>query len=139
MDDVTQGFWPVAGGIAAAVGAVGGIGGVVALINSRSSRRKTYAEADSTEADAASKLTETALTLVQPLQAQVSELRGRVGQLESDQRTQHMLLVEHSVWDHLALARMNESGVALPPIPPLFPPKPNPAASVEVTVTHPEA
>lgn len=132
--DVTQGPWPIIGGVAAAIGTVGGFGGVVALINARSIRTKTYAEADQikaaaegVEADAASKITTAALQLMQPLQTEVARQSGevtklhtRVGQLESDARTQHMLLVEHSVWDHLALARMKDANVDLPPIPPLF-------------------
>lgn len=136
--DVTQGPWPIIGGIAAAVGSVGGLAGVVAVVNAKSIRSKTYAEADqikaaaeSSEADAATKITDAALKLLQPVQTEVSELRGRVNTLETAARTQHMLLVEHSVWDHLALARMRDAGVELPPIPPLFPPA---ASSQETTV-----
>jgi len=146
--DVTQGAWPAVGLIAGAIGTLGGLGGVVALINSRSARTKVYAEAEqiraaaeSSEADAAGKITDAALKLMEPLQTEVSrqsrltgELHTRVGQLESDARTQHMLLVEHSVWDHLALARIKDAGVDLPPIPPLFPPS-APAGASSVT-TH---
>jgi len=145
-----------AGAIAAAVGAVGGLAGLAALIRARAEKRKLDAEADKTDADTAEKLTQIALTLVEPMQREVSrqagiiseqdrrtlELVGRVGQLESDQHTQRMLLVEHSVWDHLALARMADAGIILPEIPPLFPPRPQPApaaASVTVEVTATEA
>jgi hypothetical protein len=139
------------------VGAVGGLAGVSALIKARAERQKLSAEADKvkaetdkTDADAAEKLTQIALTLVEPMQREVSrqagiisqqdtrtlELISRVGQLESDQHTQRMLLVEHSVWDHLALARMKAVGVEdLPPIPPQFPPRTPPAAEVKVEVT----
>jgi len=142
-----------AGAIAAAVGAVGGLAGLAALIRARAEKRKLDAEADKVDADAAEKLTQIALTLVEPMRAEVTrqsgiisqqdqrtlELIGRVGQLESDQHTQRMLLVEHSVWDHLALARMADAGVELPPIPPLFPPHAHadaraPRAQATVTV-----
>ena len=136
--DVTKGMWPLLIALGGIVSTIGGLTGIVALVNSRSARRKTYAEveqikasAESNEADAATKITDAALKLLQPVQREVSELRGRVGQLESDARTQHMLLVEHSVWDHLALARMRDAGVELPPVPPLFPP------TVTVVVTPP--
>jgi len=141
-----------AGAIAAAVGAVGGLAGLSALMKARAEKKKLAAEAgkveaetDKVDADTASQLTDVALRLVQPLSAELNTLRtahattqARVGQLESDQHTQRMLLVEHSVWDHLALARMKDAGVDLPPIPPLFPPNVHtPAtapASTEVTV-----
>jgi hypothetical protein len=77
---------------------------------------------------------------VDPLSRELDSLRlahsttqARVGQLESDARTQHMLLFEHSVWDHLALARLRDADVHMDPIPPLFPPTPTTAAA-EVTV-----
>jgi len=144
----------IAGAIAAAVGGVGGLTGIALVLKARAERAKLAAEAEKlaaesekVEADAASQLTDVALKLVTPLSNELTALRAahsttqaRVGQLESDQRTQHMLLVEHSVWDHLVLARMKDSGVELPPIPPLFPPtapaQPAPAAapSTEVTV-----
>lgn len=125
----------ILGALGTAVGAIGGLAGISAVLNARALKRKTIseagkveAEAEKVEADAASQLTDVALRLVQPLSAELTALRSahattqaRVGQLESDQRTQHMLLVEHSVWDHLALARMADAGVELPAIPPLFP------------------
>lgn len=147
----------ILGALGTAVGAIGGLAGISAVLNARALKRKTIseagkveAEAEKVEADAASQLTDVALRLVQPLSAELTALRSahattqaRVGQLESDQRTQHMLLVEHSVWDHLALARMADAGVELPAIPPLFPPTaPAPTAaapqgqsSVTVAVT----
>lgn len=137
------GAWAVVGAVLAGVGGLGGLAGFGALMNAKASGRKTDAEAeqaraaaDNNEADAATKITDAALRLLDPVQQQVAELRGRVGQLESDQRTQHMLLVEHSVWDHLALARMKDAGVELPPIPPLFPKN---STTVTVEVTQPDA
>jgi len=145
----------IAGAIAAAVGAVGGLTGIALVLKTRAERTKLAAEAEKlsaesekVDADTASQLTDVALRLVEPLSRQLDSLRiehtstqNRVGQLESDAHTQRMLLVEHSVWDHLALARMKDAGVDLPPIPPLFPPQqPAPApATVKVEVTATES
>ena len=142
----------ITGAVAAALGTIGGLAGVTSLLKARAEKRKlaaetekTAAEADKVDADAAAQLTDVALRLVQPLSTELDTLRqshastqARVAQLESDQHTQRMLLVEHSVWDHLALARMQDAGVDLPPIPPLFPPRPNEAGTqVKVEVTTP--
>ena len=124
-----------AGAIAAAIGTIGGLAGLAALLKARAEKKKltaeadkTHAEADKVDADAAAQLTTVALQLVEPLRDEMGNLRARVGQLETDARVQHMLLVEHSVWDHLALARMKAEGVDdLPPIPPLFPARTEPA------------
>ena len=123
------------GALAAAIGAIGGLAGLAALTRARAENRKIDAEAGMVDADAASQLTDVALRLVEPLRDEMGSLRARVGQLETDARVQHMLLVEHSVWDHLALARMKAEGVEdLPPIPPLFPAQPDARAHATVTV-----
>jgi len=167
MDGVT-GVWAIALAVVGAIGTIGGMGGLVALFNANAVRRRTDAEtislksaSEKTDADAADKITDTALKLIAPLEREVqrqaavinqqqaamsltqtqanqtqvtlSQTQARVGQLESDARTQHLLLVEHSVWDHLALMTLKENGVNLPPIPPLFPPS---AVQVATTETH---
>lgn len=113
--DITKGPWPLIFGILAALGGIGGLGGLGALLVAKSQGKKN-------EADAAGSIVNAATALVAPLQGEVGRLTTRVGVLESDAAIQRQLLVEHSVWDHLALARMTDANVELPPVPPLFPP-----------------
>lgn len=92
--------------------AVGG-GGAVSLYKARSERSKN-------DADASKSIAEAATALIDPLRSELGILTGRVATLESEARAQHLLLVEHSVWDHLALTELRRLDVELPPIPPLF-------------------
>lgn len=62
------------------IGAIGGLGGLGALVASLLGRRKLRAEA-------ADVITDTALTLVEPLQRRVRELDGEVTELRRRVRT----------------------------------------------------
>jgi hypothetical protein len=62
------------------IGAVGGLGGLGALVASFLQRKKVRAEA-------ADVITDTALTLVEPLQRRVRELDGEVTELRRKVRT----------------------------------------------------
>ena len=100
-------------------GLIGGLGGVVTLINLPKMRKKQ-------DADTAQVLSNTAVTLVEPLTKQMVELRGRVQHLETYGVLHRQVLGEHAAWDHLAIRRLQQAGVHIDPPPPLFPADPPP-------------
>ena len=80
-------------------------------------------------ADAASVIQDAALELVQPLRADLREVRGeltvyreRVGALERQERDTLHLLATHAGWDMALATAARSAGVAVPDMPPLFPP-----------------
>lgn len=122
----------ISGGFAAllavlgALGGLGGLAGIAALVKSRAESRKT-------DAEGAEAITRAATGLLEPMRHELTSLRSRVQTLEVDQLNQRMLLVEHSVWDHLAVHHLAQAGIDVPPVPPLFVAK-DPTASVEVKI-----
>lgn len=98
----------------AAFGAIGGITGLVALLNSRSLRRKA-------DGDAANAISQAAATLVTPLHDEVTRLSGRLILLERYIERQREILTIHATWDAEAMIRLRDAGIEIGPPPSLFP------------------
>lgn len=101
--------------------AVGG-GGMATLLLLPRSRRKITAESSKIDADAAKVLTGAALALVDPLEQRVTALTVRVEDLEQYKAAQAAVLVTHASWDSMAIIKLQEAGIKIPPAPPLYPP-----------------
>lgn len=66
-----------------AIVAIGGSSSLVLVLRYRADRRKVLADAGKTDAEAAAVLSGAAITLLEPLQAEVSRLTTRVHELEA--------------------------------------------------------
>lgn len=71
-------------------------------------RRRNRAEVSKIDADAAQVIAETAVTLVAPLQAQITALNERVGTLETENESTKAELAAHKTLFGIALGHIRE-------------------------------
>lgn len=69
------------------IGALGGTSALIALLKLRADKRKIFAEAGKSSADAAAVIQGSAVALLQPLHDEIGRLRGEVTELRGQVRT----------------------------------------------------
>lgn len=76
----------IAQGIFTTITALGGLGAVVLLFRVRSENKKLTAEARKADADAVAVLSQSAISLLAPLRAEVAALQSKVSELNAQVR-----------------------------------------------------
>lgn len=99
-------------------------GVVVTVVNAIVSRRKLGAETERTDAEKDQIVTETARGLVADLRQEIDRLKSEIAGLRRDAEEQRRVLILHSAWDLMAVAKIRECKppLELPHPPPLTPP-----------------
>lgn len=99
-------------------------GVVVTVVNAIANRRKLGSELERADADTDRIYTETARGLMSEMRLELTRANQRIADLEFNAEEQRRVLILHSAWDLMAVAKVRECSppLSLPHPPPLTPP-----------------